>query len=149
MVERLLTMKDVQIVQVDERDSSWENGGARFRVYLHGSGATTHGWTDTYDITGADVLQVIDWAQRQAGDFLTYAVALVYDDKAREQVNPGCARGLVWLVGMDGNTNALNPEEAEILNRMLARRGEPVGVPSTDRMPPGVLDPYHDGTASR
>lgn len=51
---------DVQIVQVDERDNNWESTGPRFRVYLHGSGQTTHGWADTYDITGADVLQVID-----------------------------------------------------------------------------------------
>ena len=43
---------------VDERDSSWEDDGPRFRVYLHGSGAeSTSGWTATYDTTGADVLQ--------------------------------------------------------------------------------------------
>jgi hypothetical protein len=51
---------DVQIVQVDERDNNWESTGPRFRVYLHGSGQAAHGWADTYDITGADVLQVID-----------------------------------------------------------------------------------------
>jgi hypothetical protein len=62
----------VQVVQVDGRDSGWEDPDPRFRVYLHGSGETsTAGWTDTYDITGADVLQVIDWAQRLAGDQLT------------------------------------------------------------------------------
>jgi hypothetical protein len=143
-------MDGIQIVQVDERDNNWENSNPRFRVYLHGSGeTTTHGWTDTYDITGADVLQVIDWAQRQAGDSLTYAVALVYDDEAQERLNPGCARGLVWLVGMDGNTNAIYPEETETLSRMLTRRREPVGVPSTDRMPAGLPDPYNDGTESR
>ena len=51
----------MQVIQVDERDSGWEDPDPRFRVYLHGSGATsTAGWTDTYDITGADALQVID-----------------------------------------------------------------------------------------
>jgi hypothetical protein len=143
-------MDEVEIVQVDERDNNWENSHPRFRVYLHGSDeTTTHGWTDTYDITGADVLQVIDWAQRQAGESLTYAVALVYDDGAFEQLNPGCARGLVWLVGIDGNTNAFDPEEAQAMHRMLARRREPVGVPSADRMPPDVPDPYNDGTKNR
>jgi hypothetical protein len=79
----------VQIVRVDERNSGWESERPRFRVHLHGSAAaSTHGWTDTYDVTGADVLQVIDWAQRQAGDIFTYAVALVYDDTAAEQRNP-------------------------------------------------------------
>ena len=142
-------MNDVQIVRVDERDNNWEDSGPRFRVYLHGSGETTHGWTDTYDITGADVLQVIDWAQRQAGGSLTYAVALVYDDEARGQLNPGCARGLVWLVGMDGNTDAWDARDAEVLNRMLTRRRDAIGVPTADRMPAGVPDPYNDGTEHR
>ena len=143
-------MGEVQVVQVDERDSGWENSHPRFRVYLHGSGPTsTHGWTDTYDVTGADVLQVIDWAQRQAGDSLTYAVALVHDDPARDQLNPGSGRGLVWLVGMDGNTNPIDTEEAETLDRMLARRREAVGVPLFDRMPAGAPDPYNDGTQRR
>lgn len=143
-------MDEIQIVQVDERDNNWENSHPHFPVYLHGSGeATTHGWTDTYDITGADVLQVIDWAQSQTGDSLTYAVALVYDDRAFEQLNPGRARGLVWLVGIDGNTNAIDSQESQTLRRMMARRPEPVGVPSMDRMPGGVPDPYNDGTESR
>jgi hypothetical protein len=133
-------MAEVQIFPVDERDSSWEIDTPRFRVYLHGSGETTaYGWTATYDITGADVLQVIDWAQRQAGDSLTYAVALVYDDKTREQVNAGDGRGLLWLVGTDGNTNAQSPEETAVLNRMLVRRRDPVGVPESDRIHEGAL----------
>jgi hypothetical protein len=140
----------VQIVQVDERDSSWESPGPRFRVYLHGSGeVSTHGWTATYDITGADVLQVIDWAQRQAGESLTYAVALVRDDQAHEEANPGHGRGLIWLLGMDGNDNPLDDADADIQRRMLARRAEPVGVPRADRIPAGLPDPYNDGTKSR
>lgn len=58
---------------------SWTSGTTtgefhdpRFRVQLHASGeSSTYGWTDTYDITGADVLQVIDWARKQAGDSLS------------------------------------------------------------------------------
>ena len=89
-------MGEVQVVHVDERDSGWENARPRFRVYLHGSGPhSTYGWTDAYDVTGADVLQVIDWAQRQAGDSLTYAVALVHDDPARGQMDPESGRGVV------------------------------------------------------
>ena len=92
---------------------------------------------------------MIDWAQRQAGASLTYAVALVCDDEARAQLNPGRARGLVWLVGMDGNTGALRPGETVVLERMLTRGSDPVGVPSDDRMPAGVPDPYNDTTESR
>lgn len=141
-------MTGMEIVGVDERDSSWEERSPRFRVYLHGSGeSTTGGWTDTYDVMEADVLQVIDWAQRQAGDTLTYAVALVHDDKGLEALNAGCGRGLVWLVGMDGNDYARNEQQVDVQRRMLARRDHPVTVPAADRIPLGLPDPYNDGTA--
>lgn len=134
----------MQVRQVDERDSGWEDPNPRFRVYLHGSGKTsTGGWTDTYDITGADVLQVIDWAQRQAAHRLTYAVALVRDDKEQERINPGFGRGLVWLVGMDGNDGTgEGSAEEEVQGRMLLRRLGPVGIPETDRAPDGLPCPY-------
>jgi hypothetical protein len=140
----------VSIVAVDERNSGWENPRPRFRVYLHGSGPeSTHGWTDTYDVTGADVVQVIDWAQRQAGDALTYAVALVYDDQAKELENPGFGRGLVWLVGADGNVTPTDELEGDRQRRMLNRRLEPLAIPPADRMPLGVPDPYNGGMKER
>lgn len=75
----------MRLLPVDERDSSWEINNPRFRVYLHGSGEeSTIGWTGTYDVTGADVLQVIDWAQRQAAGQLTYAVANAFRDAAED-----------------------------------------------------------------
>jgi len=96
-------MAEIDVFQVEQRDGSWEDNTARFRVYLHGSGESWMGGsTDTYDVTGADVVQVIDWAQRRAGDTLPYAAALVYQDGQREHLSPGDGRGLVWLVGMDG-----------------------------------------------
>ena len=94
----------MQVTTVEERDSAWEDPHPRIRVYLHGSReTTTGGLTDTFDITGADVLQVIDWAQRQAGDRLTYAVALVRDGRHGAH-NPGQGRGLVWPVDMAATT---------------------------------------------
>jgi hypothetical protein len=141
----------MKVTRVDERDSGWEDPNPRFRVYLHGSGETsTGGWTDTYDITEADVLQVIDWAQRQAGVQLTYAVALVRDDADMERCNPGYGRGLVWLVGMDGNdTTQSDSPERVVQQRMLARRRLPVGIPEVDRAPQDVSSPYTDGTEQR
>ena len=136
-------MSDVQIASVDERDSGWELSTPRFRVYLHGSGdSSTYGWTDTYDVTGADVVQVIDWAQRQAGDLLTFAVALVCDDRVD-------GRGLVWLVGMDGNDQPVDHREVDSQRRMLARRQDPIILPPADKMPPDAPDPYNDGTRTR
>ena len=142
---------NLQIVPVDERDSGWENEHPRFRVYFQRTqGSWVGGWTATYDITGADIVQVIDWAQRQAGQVFVYSIALVYDDRATEQSMPGHGRGLVWLVGMDGNRgdDDLDPAAADIQRRMVARRREPVIVPSADQMPPGILEPYSDANGS-
>lgn len=140
----------MKVVGVDERDSSWEDDRPRFRVYLHGSGPdATTGWTDTYDVTGADVLQVVDWAQRQAGGVLTYAIALVVDDRHEDRMNPGLGRGLVWLVGGDGNDVAETATEQDRQRRMLTRRAEPVGVPPADEAPAGTWMPYVDGSLSR
>jgi hypothetical protein len=125
-------MNDIQVTEVDERDSSWEDDSPRFRVYLHSTNGTdTRGSTATFDITGADVLQVIDWAQRQAGSRLTYAVALVADFEPGGR--PG--RGLTWLVGMDGNDTPHSPLGEDRQARMLTRRRDPVGVPAADRAP--------------
>jgi hypothetical protein len=139
-------VSNISIVPVDERDSGWEDPRPRFRVYLHGSGETeTHGWTATYDITGADILQVIDWAQAQATGTRTYAIALVYDDKANEATSPGYGRGLVWLVGGDGNDNTRDdPARRVIQQRMLDRRAAPTMVASSDKMPDGHLTVHAD-----
>ncbi|WP_110182898.1 hypothetical protein [Nocardioides solisilvae] len=134
----------MRVVEVDERDSAWEDDGPRFRVYLHSSGEdATFGSTATYDVTGADVLQVVDWAQRVAGEDLTYAVALVRDEP-RTYEAPGTPprRGLVWLVGRDGNdVTDDDPVCADAQRRMLLRRRDPVVVPEADRAPDGVRIP--------
>jgi hypothetical protein len=146
-------MDPISILQVDERDSHWEDWGPRFRVYLHGRpqhDGSAGGWTDNYDITGADVIQVIDWAQKQAAGELTYSIALVVDDDDEEGRNPGQGRGLVWLLGQDGNMN-FDPGSslADAQARMLVRKREPIGVPPRDLMPAGLPDPYNDGTQTR
>ncbi|CAN5345232.1 hypothetical protein BH09ACT12_BH09ACT12_27930 [soil metagenome] len=131
-------MNGPRLESVDERDSSWEDNNPHFRVYLHGSGENvTHGATATYDIRGADLLQVIDWSQRQAGSHLTFAIALVRDDPDRPT---GDRRGLVWLVGMDGNDVAHSAQESSVQERMLIRRTHPVGIARNDRMPGEVGD---------
>jgi hypothetical protein len=121
--------------------------GSSVPAYLHGSGETeTAGRTDTYDITGGDVFQVIDWAQKQAGGKLTYAVALVVEDTTQ----PADERqGLVWLLGRDGNDVDTDPDERTRHQRMLSRRAHPVGVPDFDAVPAAVFSPYTDGSERR
>lgn len=101
----------------------------------HAGEEWTGGSTWTYDVTGADLLQVIDWAQRRAGDASTYSIALVVDAPT-EQLAPGDGRGLVWLVGVDGKDDGpgLWPL-TDAQRRMLARRQHPVVLGSDDRMP--------------
>lgn len=89
------------------------------------------------------VLQAIDWAQCQASDEPTYAVAPCTTMPSRA-TDPGQGRGLDWLVGRDGND--VPHAEAALQgaqHRMLTRRGDPVRVPTADRAPAnlGVGDP--------
>lgn len=129
----------LNVVEVDERDSSWEIHTPRFRVYIHDSGPdSTPGATATYDITGADVLQVIDWAQQHTQGEQTWSVALVVDDEAQEALNPGHGRGLVWLVGADGNDSPSTPDIVTAQQRMLKLRA------TGDA--PSETSPYLDGS---
>lgn len=113
----------LNVVAVDARDSSWEVHTPRFRVYIHDSGPdSTQGATATYDITSADVLQVIDWAKQHTQGDQTWSIALVIDDEAQEALNPGHGRGLVWLVGADGNDSPSTPDIVTAQHRMLELR---------------------------
>lgn len=120
----------MQVVDVDERDSNWEDMQPRFRVYLHKPWGNSVSYsTDAVDLVGFDVLQAIDWAQSRAeGD--QWALALVggnYDDEDR--------RGLIWLVGMDGNDTPTNDHEAQIKSRMVSRANKRIVVPALDKSP--------------
>ncbi|HEX5542442.1 MAG TPA: hypothetical protein VFX60_12925 [Micromonospora sp.] len=114
----------MRVEEVDERDSSWEDTNPRFRVYLFEGGdeATWSSWrVATYDIEGVDILEVIRWAQTQAGEERLYAVALVGE---REAAPPGFRRGLTWLVGMDANEADAARNPAFVA--MQARRGKKI-----------------------
>ena len=92
-----------------------------FRVdVFQGGDRRESSWaTSTYDVTGADTLEVIDWAREQAGDGL-FAVALVRDDVDRAA--GATRRGLVWLVGHDANDRPASETEQYLADRMHARR---------------------------
>ena len=111
---------------VDERDSCWEDDSPRFRVYLHSHHPGPGSATATYDLTGADALQAIDWAQSHVSAGGTYAVALVWE---RPGLAGGHERGLVWLVGIDGNTDPASDRERDALRRMAERATTPVVIP--------------------
>jgi hypothetical protein len=118
----------MEVQRVDERDSSWEDDAPRFRVYLFDRGRCggDYAVTDTWDITGADVLEAIRWAQDRAGRDGLYAVAVVREElKFREDEHP--SRGLVWLVGMDWFDDVAEDVDGQrTKDRMIARRGQAV-----------------------
>lgn len=119
----------MRVVQSDERDVSWESHHPVFRVYFHSSSLQrTAGPTATYDVSGADLLQVIDWAQSHGGDRFTFAIALL-------TLSNYCDRGLVWLVGVDGNDEGHREALLSNQTRMLSRRKHPVKIPVADKSP--------------
>ncbi|MPQ97092.1 hypothetical protein GB931_03950 [Modestobacter sp. I12A-02628] len=113
----------MQVTPIDERDSSWEDHRPRFRVYVFGGGGEPGGsWAvDTFDVEDADVLEVTDWAEGQAGPDDLVAVALIgeLDPQADTET---ARRGLVWLLGTDPNGTPSDATVQRLLDGMLARR---------------------------
>ncbi|MFZ2013205.1 MAG: hypothetical protein WAV00_05230 [Nocardioides sp.] len=107
----------MHVEPVDERTSAWVDHRPRFRVYLFEGDGEPGGSLDpsTYDVTGAEALEVISWAEEQAGDHGLYAVALVGDRGGR--------KGLTWLQGIDANAAPGDLRHEVLRTAMLARRG--------------------------
>jgi hypothetical protein len=93
---------------------------------IGGAAGGDYAVTDTWDITGGDVLEAIRWAQDRAGRDGLYAVAVVRDElNFREDEHP--SRGLVWLVGMDWFDDVAGDVDGQrTKDRMIARRGQAV-----------------------
>jgi hypothetical protein len=108
----------MRVEPVDERDSSWEDPQPRFRVYFFAGDGPGHD-TWTYDITDADAVQVMRWAQSEAGADRMFAVALVRDAILAE--GRPRQRGLVWLLGMDAN-DVVTTEAAQFCQAAMRRR---------------------------
>lgn len=120
----------MRIERVDERDSTWEDHHPRFRVYFfRGGERPDRSWSvDTVDVTDAEVLEVVRWAQDEIGDKGIYAVALVGEDPSSRGTR---RRGLTWLVGMDANDVPADDHERALLESMTARRGKVVVTTGT------------------
>lgn len=125
--------RSMDATEVDERDSTWEDHHPHFRVYVQERSGEVF-TTETTDLTGGDVLQAIDWAQRRAAAHTdaVWALALVGRDSR-------ALRGLTWLVGMDANDPPSDDHEINLRLRMTTRANRPVGVPSRDQWEPDRL----------
>ena len=107
----------MQVEEVDERDSTWEIDEARFRVYVFRGCKNA---TSCYDITAAEVLDAVRWAQTRCGEDERYALALVHDASGHDGT---VVRGLTWLLGVDANIGHPDRSAQERLAGMEARRG--------------------------
>jgi hypothetical protein len=88
----------VRVIPSDERDCYWEEHAPVFRVYLFRGPGPGYS-VETYDVSEADVGEVMGWAQNEAGPDRQWAVTLVRDT----QPDGTPSRGLIWLVGRDLN----------------------------------------------
>jgi hypothetical protein len=106
----------MRIMPALEQDSHWEQFDAVYRVFLFSGGGGGKSWaTKTYDLTDADVDEVMGWAESNLGPGDLYSVALRQDN--------GDDRGLIWLAGYDMNDDEpTDQRKAQILARMLERR---------------------------
>ncbi|MDQ2850740.1 MAG: hypothetical protein M3Y49_08390 [Actinomycetota bacterium] len=79
----------MDVHRVDPRDQTWEIVETRYRVYFHDSARRS----DEYEISGADIFEVIAWADAQKLGRTYVLYACVPDD----------GLGLVRLAGTDPN----------------------------------------------
>ncbi len=120
----------MKIEPVDERDIRWEDHYPRFRVYvfdelgLRGEpdGTLSQGYaTGTWDVTDADLLEALRWAQDRAGERGLYSIALVADAYETQE-----ERGLVWLVGEDYQDTPIDDRSRHVQEQMRGRRGRTI-----------------------
>lgn len=82
---------DVQVTPIDPRDQSWEDPQPAYRVYFHNARGASY----EYEVSGADVESVLEWAESEKGDrsYVLYVRATID------------GIGLLRLQGHDPNDN--------------------------------------------
>lgn len=102
-------MMGMDITEVDERDSTWEQHDSVFRVYF---AKGIFRAITTFDVAGATFSEVRHWARENAAADTMVAIALVgLDDRG--------LKGLTWLLGMDPNDEPVSDIEVRMYAEML------------------------------
>ena len=86
---------EVHVAPIDPRDQSWEVPQPAYRVYFHNARGASY----EYEVSGADVRSVLEWAEAEKGDrtYVLYACAM---KRTRAASAPGtrserkCSRSL-------------------------------------------------------
>lgn len=122
----------MRVALVDERDATWEQIDAPFRLFVYrGAGSAV----SAYDVADASLKDALEAARNLSrGDELLWSLAVVVDGTAD-------GRGLAWISGMDYHDRPTSPREwerrREMQSRYLAarsRRGEPALLPDGRRL---------------
>jgi len=81
----------VHVAPIDPRDQSWEVRQPAYRVYFHDARGASY----EYEVSGADVKRVLEWAEAEKGErtYVLYACATMD------------GLGLLRLQGQDPNQN--------------------------------------------
>lgn len=85
----------MEIRTVDPRDQEWVIPDPKYRVYFFDS----KGASDEYELEGADVAEVLEWAETERGDRTFVLYACVPHDRS----------GLLRLAGHDPNDHGPMP----------------------------------------
>ncbi len=93
----------MRVQRSTELDSNWEDFKARYPVhFFEGGDRPGYSWSvDTVDITEAEVLEVISWAESEAGEERLFAVALV--GERSEEGDPARVRTGFDVVARNGS----------------------------------------------
>jgi hypothetical protein len=78
---------------IDPRDTGWEVWNPAYRVYFWQRVSATGWGSRELEVSGDDIVAVLDWATRNANDGETYTLFAVVDY--------GDERGLIRLAGHD------------------------------------------------
>ena len=78
---------------IDPRDTGWEVWNPAYRVYFWRRVSATGWGSRELEVSGDDIVAVLDWATRNANDGETYTLFAVVDY--------GDERGLIRLAGHD------------------------------------------------
>ncbi|MFD0417917.1 hypothetical protein [Streptomyces sp. NPDC127108] len=83
----------MHVREVDPRDTTWEHDGATYRAYFWDGSQKA---SDEYEVTGADVEEVLAWVRGKADETgSAYTLYVLVTDRGRP--------GLVRLSGVAGD----------------------------------------------
>jgi hypothetical protein len=121
----------MKVEQVDSRGVEWLKSRGRFRVYFWRDSDTsgvTVGQSEVFEISGANVVKAIAWAEENAGAGRSYTVYAVLKRRGD--------RGLMYLAGKPAEESPAQNDRKSITQRVY----EMIRLPLEERHQFGTLE---------